>query len=131
MVLEYHFHEDEVILIKENICSTIFLSISILYLDSVLQFLRDFQSNSSFIDLLCDAAYLFHSSYIAECKGINDKTKTDIYQRATTPCTLKNIARKQIRTYLFNSSRKMRIDRGVKMLDLPNFLQNYLLFENA
>jgi hypothetical protein len=83
------------------------------------------------IELLCDAAYFFHPSYIAECTELDLSTKKEIYRRATTPCTLKNIARKQIRTYLFNSPMKMRIDRAVKKLDLPGFLQSYLLFGNA
>jgi hypothetical protein len=83
------------------------------------------------IELLCDAAYLFHPSYIAECTELDEKTKTEIYRLATTPRTLKNITRKQIRTYLFNSPMKMRIDRAVKKLDLPNFLQRYLLFNDT
>jgi hypothetical protein len=62
---------------------------------------------------------------------LDEKTKKEIYRHATTPCTLKNIARKQIRTYVFNSPMKIRIDRAVQKLDLPNFLQRYLLFENA
>jgi hypothetical protein len=61
---------------------------------------------------------------------LDEKTKLDIYQRAITPCKLKNIARKQIRTYLFNSAMKIRIDRAVKILDLPNFLQRYVLFDD-
>jgi hypothetical protein len=106
----------------ENIC---------LFLDSVLRFLRRFQSNPYLIELLCDAAYLFHPSYIAECTELDEKIKTEIYQRAIAPRTLKNIARKQIRTYLFNSSMKIRIDRAVKKLDLPKFLQRYLLFDDV
>jgi DNA-binding transcriptional regulator/RsmH inhibitor MraZ len=82
------------------------------------------------IELLCDAAYSFHPSYISECMELDEKTKLEIYQRAITPCTLKNIARKQIRTYLFNSTMKIRIDRAVKILDLPNFLQRYVLFDD-
>ncbi len=85
----------------------------------------------SLIEVLCDAAYLFHPSYIAECTELDEKTKIEIYQRAIIPRTLKNIARKQIRTYLFNSIMKIRIDRAVKKLDLPNFLQRYLLFDDA
>ncbi|UJR35453.1 hypothetical protein I4U23_028209 [Adineta vaga] len=99
--------------------------------DSVLRFLRHFQSNTNFIGLLCDAAYCFHPSYIAECTELDEKTKKEIYHRATTPCTLKNIARKQIRTKLFNSPLKLSIDRLVKKLDLPVFLRDYLLFEHA
>ena len=68
---------------------------------------------------------------LAECTELDEKTKKEIYQRAITPCTLKNIARKQIRTYIFNSAMKIRIDRAVQKLDLPIFLQRYLLFENA
>jgi len=67
-------------------------------------------------------------SYITESVGLNEKTKKEIYRRATTPCTLKNIARKQIRTYL---SKKLRVDQAVDKLDLPRFLQRYLLFENV
>ncbi len=85
----------------------------------------------SLIEILCDAAYLFHSSYIAECTELDETTKLAIYQRAITPLSLKNLARKQIRTYLFNSFMKIRIDRAVKKLDLPNFLQRYLLFDDA
>ena len=85
----------------------------------------------SLIEVLCDAAYAFHSSYIAECLELNEKTKKEIYRRATTPCTLKNIARKQIRTYLFQSPMNMRIDRAVTKLDLPRFLERYLLFESV
>jgi hypothetical protein len=62
---------------------------------------------------------------------LDEKTKNEIYQRATTPCTLRNIARKQIRTYIFNSPMKIRIDRAVQKLDIPTFLQRYLLFENV
>jgi hypothetical protein len=128
MVLEYHFHEDEV-------CTSVFiffgLMIRFLFLDSVLRFLRHFQSNPYLIELLCDAAYFFHPSYLAECMELDEKTKKEICRRATTPCTLKNIARKQIRTYIFNSLMKLRIDRAVEKLDLPIFLQRYLLFENA
>jgi hypothetical protein len=83
------------------------------------------------IEVLCDAAYLFHRSYIAECMELDETTKIEIYQRAIKPLTLKNIARKQIRTYLFNSMMKIRIDRAVKKLDLPNFLQRYLLFDDT
>ncbi|CAF4932744.1 unnamed protein product, partial [Rotaria magnacalcarata] len=82
------------------------------------------------IELLCDAAYFFHPSYIAECRELDEKTKEEIYRRATTPNTLKNIARKQIRINIFNSPKKIRIDRAIQKLDLPNFLQRYLLFEN-
>ncbi|CAF3070904.1 unnamed protein product [Rotaria socialis] len=99
--------------------------------DSVLRFLRRLQSNPYLIELLCDAAYFFHPSYIAECRELDEKTKEEIYRRATTPHTLKNIARKQIRTNIFNSPKKIRIDRAIQKLDLPNFLQRYLLFENA
>jgi len=67
-------------------------------------------------------------SYITESVGLNEKTKKEIYRRATTPCTLKNIARKQIRTCL---SKKHRVDQAVDKLDLPRFLQRYLLFENV
>ncbi|CAF0827236.1 unnamed protein product [Rotaria sp. Silwood1] len=98
--------------------------------DSVLRFLRRFQSNLYLIELLCDAAYSFHPSYIAECTELDQKTKLEIYQRAITPCSLKNILRKQIRTHLFNSSMKIRIDRAVTKLDLANFLQRYLLFDD-
>jgi hypothetical protein len=125
MELEFHFQEDEVysfIFLMEHIC---------LFLDSVLRFLRRFQSNPYLIELLCDAAYLFHPSYIAECTELDEKIKIEIYQRAIAPRTLKNIARKQIRTYLFNSSMKIRIDRAVKKLDLPKFLQRYLLFDDV
>lgn len=101
-----------------------------LFSDSVLRFLRRFQSNMNLIEILCDAAYSFHPSYIAECTELDEKTKIEIYQRAITPLTLKNIARKQIRTYLFNSIMKIPIDRAVKKLDLPNFLQRYLLFDD-
>ena len=83
------------------------------------------------IEVLCDAAYLFHPSYIAECTELVETTKIAIYQRAITPLSLKNIARKQIRNYLFNSYMKIRIDRAVKKLDLPQFLQRYLLFDDA
>jgi hypothetical protein len=62
---------------------------------------------------------------------LDEKTKKEIYRRATTPCTLKNIVRKQIRTLIFNSPMKIRIDRAAQKLDLPTFLQRYLLFENA
>lgn len=99
-------------------------------LDSVLRFLRRFQSNTRLIELLCDSAYFFHPSYIAECTELDEKTKIEIYQRSTTPCSLKNISRKQIRAALFNSSMKIRIDRAVKKLDLPNFLQRYLMFDS-
>jgi len=102
-----------------------------LFLDSVLRFLRRFQSNMGLIEVLCDAAYLFHPSYIAECTELEEKTKIEIYQRAIKPLTLKNIARKQIRTYIFNSMMKIRIDRAVKKLNLSIFLQRYLLFDNA
>lgn len=98
-------------------------------LDSVLRFLRRFQSNTRLIELLCDAAYLFHPSYIAECTELNEKTKIEIYERAITPRSLKNIARKQIRAHLFNSPMKIRIDRAVKKLDIPQFLQNYVIFD--
>lgn len=98
-------------------------------LDSVLRFLRRFQSKSHFIELLCDAAYAFHPSYITECRDLDEKTKQMIYQRATTPNTLKNILREKIRRKLFNLPIKMRIDRAVKKLDLPYFLQQYLLFD--
>jgi len=103
----------------------------VFFLDSVLRFLRRFQSNLNLIELLCDAAYYFHPSYIAECMELDEKTKTEIYRRATTPCTLKNIARKQIRTHIFNLPMKMPINRAVQKIDLPIFLQRYLLFENA
>jgi len=102
-----------------------------IFLDSVLRFLRRFQSNLNLIELLCDAAYYFHPSYIAECMELDEKIKKEIYERATKPCTLRNIARKQIRTYIFNSAMKIRIDRAVQKLDLPIFLQQFLLFENA
>jgi hypothetical protein len=102
-----------------------------IFLDSVLRFLRRFQSNLNLIELLCDAAYYFHPSYIAECMELDEKIKKEIYERATKPCTLRNIARKQIRTYIFNSEMKIRIDRAVQKLDLPIFLQQFLLFENA
>jgi hypothetical protein len=105
--------------------------IDLVFLDSVLRFLRRFQSNSNLIELLCDAAYFFHPSYIVECMELDEKTKNEIYQRATTPCTLRNIARKQIRNCIFNSPMKIRIDRAIQKLDLPIFLQRYLLFENA
>ncbi|UJR10463.1 hypothetical protein I4U23_014667 [Adineta vaga] len=98
--------------------------------DSVLRFLRRFQSNSCLIELLCDAAYLFHRSYITECTELDEKTKKEIYHHATTAQTLKNITRKQIRDSLFNSTMKIRIDRTVKKLDLPIFLQRYLLFDD-
>ncbi|CAF1375638.1 unnamed protein product [Adineta steineri] len=99
--------------------------------DSVLRFLRRFQSNPYFIELLCDAAYCFHPSYLAESMELDENVKKEIYRRATTPCTLKNILRKQIRTHLFNSSIKIRIDRAVQKLDLPKFLQSYLLFDSV
>lgn len=83
------------------------------------------------IELLCDAAYHFHPSYIAECMELDETTKNEIYRRATTPCTLRNIARKQIRNYIFNSPMKLRIDHAVQKLDLPIFLKRYLLFEVA
>ena len=82
------------------------------------------------IELLCDAAYCFHPSYIAECAELDEKTKKQIYRRATTPPTLKNILRKQIRQRLFDSIFKLPIDRGMKRLDLPVFLQDYLLFQS-
>ncbi len=127
MVLEYHFHVDEVrtdfYLLKKKK--------DFIFLDSVLRFLRRFQSNLNLIELLCDAAYYFHPSYIAECMELDEKIKKEIYERATKPCTLRNIARKQIRTYIFNSEMKIRIDRAVQKLDLPIFLQQFLLFENA
>ncbi|CAF2196821.1 unnamed protein product [Rotaria magnacalcarata] len=98
--------------------------------DSVLRFLRRFQSNINLIEVLCDAAYVFHPSYIAECTELDEKTKLKIYQCATTPCSLKNILRKQIRTRLFNSPLKIRMHRAVNKLDLPLFLQRYLLFND-
>jgi hypothetical protein len=103
----------------------------LIFSDSVLRFLRRFQSNTSLIEVLCDAAYLFHPSYITECTELDQTTKIEIYQRAIKPLSLKNIARKQIRMYLFNSIMKIRIDRAIKKLDLPNFLQRYLLFDDA
>ncbi|CAF0876470.1 unnamed protein product [Rotaria sordida] len=99
--------------------------------DSVLRFLRRFQSNPNLIELLCDAAYFFHPSYIAECRELDDKTKEEIYRRATTPRALKTIARQQIRSHIFNSPMKIRIDRGIQKLDLPDFLRRFLLFENV
>ncbi|CAF0849245.1 unnamed protein product [Adineta ricciae] len=99
--------------------------------DSVLRFLRRFQSNSHLIEVLCEAAYLFHRNYIVECTELDETTKSVIYRAATTPQTLKNITRKQIRDYLFNSSLKIRIERAVKKLDLPVFLQRYLLFDDV
>jgi hypothetical protein len=83
------------------------------------------------IELLCDAAYFFHPSYIAECMELDEEIKKEIYRRATTPCTLRNIARKQIRNYIFNSPVKLPIHKAVQKLDLPKFLQGYLLFENV
>ncbi len=126
MVLEYHFHVDEVCT-----SSNLFIINIFFFLDSVLRFLRRFQSNLNLIELLCDAAYFFHPSYIAECMELDEETKKEIYRRATTPCTLRNIARKQIRTHIFNSPMKLRIDKAVQKLDLPVFLQRYLLFENV
>ncbi|CAF1109753.1 unnamed protein product [Adineta steineri] len=99
--------------------------------DSVLRVLRRFQSNKYLIELLCDAAYLFQSNYITECTELDEKIKMTIYQYAITPRTLKNITRKQIRTYLFNSSMKIRIDHAVKKLDISIFLQRYLLFNDV
>ncbi|CAF2381328.1 unnamed protein product [Rotaria sp. Silwood2] len=99
--------------------------------DSVLRFLRRFQSNPYLIELLCDAAYCFHPSYIAECRELDEKTKEEIYRRATTPRTLKTILRKQIRAYIFDSPMNIRIDRAIQKLDLPDFLRRYLLFENV
>ena len=96
--------------------------------DSVLRFLRRFQSNMSLIEVLCDAAYLFHPSYIAECTELAESTKIAIYHRATMPLSLKNIARKHIRNHLFDSSMKIRIDHAVKKLDLSKYLQRYVLF---
>ncbi len=62
---------------------------------------------------------------------LDEEIKKEIYRRATTPCTLRNIARKQIRNYLFNSPVKLPIHKAVQKLDLPKFLQGYLLFENV
>lgn len=105
------------------------LCFRIVALDSVLRFLRRLQSSSCLIELLCDAAYRFDPSYLAECTELNEQTKKEIYRRATTPCSLKNIARKQIRAHIFESPMKLRIDRAAEQLDLPVFLRRYLLFQ--
>lgn len=111
-----------------SIRSFFFLFYEFVIIDSVLRFLRRFQSNFNLIELLCDAAYNYQLSYISESIDLNEKTKKEICRRATAPCTLKNIARKQVRSYL---SKKLRIDQAVDQLDLPRFLQGYLLFKNV
>ena len=102
-----------------------------LVLDSVLRFLRRFQSNSYLIELLCDTAYVFQPSYIGECMELDEKIKDVIYRQAASPRTLKNIARERIRTRIFTSPMKVRIDRAVKQLQLPGFLERYLLFDDV
>lgn len=129
-MLAFHFHVEEVKKIDQVVLRAR-LTISLHFSDSVLRFLRRFQSYVNLIDLLCDAAYFYHPSYICESREIDEKTKAEIYRRATNPCSLKNIARKQIRNHLFNSAMKLRLDQSVKKLDLPDFLQSYLLFQNA
>ncbi|CAF1440205.1 unnamed protein product [Adineta ricciae] len=98
--------------------------------DSVLQFLRRLQSKTNLIEILCDAAYYFHPSYLAECTELDEITKKEILKRAKTPSSLRNLVRKQIRAEIFKSPLKLSIDRAVKKLDLPVFLQHYLLFEH-
>ncbi|CAF1065091.1 unnamed protein product [Didymodactylos carnosus] len=97
--------------------------------DSVLRFLRRFQDNYHLINLLCDAAYYFHPSYIAECLELDDKTKNEIYNRAISPMTLKNTLRKVIRFEIINKKPTPRIEQTVKTLPISVHLKNYLLFD--